>query len=1469
MFQQTRRKPPANINQLIPCKPTGAEKGWCWQFQVTALALLVVFCTGPQAHAASNRSTYIPYGCSYYPSIVYDQVHQQIFTAWYGLDRIDVLSAVDYHLIRSITVPSPSSLDISPDGTTLAVTASSAHILFFDTGTFAKTNDIVFPDAALGVTTFLYTANGNAFVRAQEGLSTGGGITAYWDSAENSFLNLTTNVYEGSGVSYQTTGPLARSGDYSKILLGDATSGGGVQIIDGNTGQTIQTLAYFDSYIDALAANKDASRYAICLEPAGYANILLILDSNFNEIYQDEAGCLGMTFSADGNTLYREIEVNGVVVTQALNMTTFSSTTTTNSYDPGGGAMWLSADNTGMVYGTVDTSSTTVFVAVDTTASSTPAIPTPNDPVQIVRVIDNIGSPQGGDLIRILCTGVDTVSASSVSVTIGGQAATNLAVAQLNTLYLSNSTLPNLRLVEVITPSGSPGLVDVTLTAGQSSATAAKAFQYAQTSKIFPFSTSPSFLLYDSLRQKLYASHTNQVEVIDPIAQQVLTPLVPASGKLANSQFAGLSLSPDGNRLYIADTGANLIHMLDLTHPGTGTDINPATALGSSSPISPGRVFETASGKLVGSNVNEDTFVIDGLSGGGTALTSGYAWNSTNKGEHIFISRDGNGLIWSQVGLWNDATSEYLGTTSLVSLTDETQWIVEAAANEDGTVIAAGGSTPGVIDSNPEIVDFDLHTMGLIEEHFDTPMPAGTPSFFLHPSGALLYKAGEVLLTEGITPFGGLVEIDDVHQFQPAATVVFPEPFITSYSPYTNHLLTTDDTGRYFFGVTQSGITMMVLNTIPLSIGNLQPSFGQPGGGQTITIRGSGFLTGASASFGGVQAATTYVDADTLTATVPPLTAGWQDVTVANTNGISYTAHGIFQVLSAPPTPVIMGFSPATFFVGSDIPGFDTSAAITILGSGFEAYDTVEVSGLLVDSAFVDAAHIQATVPENLTGATGLLPFTVVSPYTGASNTLSLPMVNPAPVIDYSAPPHLVTETDGTSLWVNGTGFVAGSVVQWNGQGLSGGLVGGEGANGDETIISAVPANLLTGTGTATLTVFNPGPGGGTSNAVNLDLSSTYPQMSFPASVDFGEVVMNVAATQTVQLTNTGSANYKLGSVTAGSGPFSVQASGCGNVPPQSSCNLQVQFLPTAAGAATGTMTIADNSIASPHTIPLTGTGMPSLVPTVAITSIDVLGQTVQATVNGTATVGGSAVPAIAWIEYGTDQTLTTNTQTAQWGFSGDSTLSRVLYSLSPSTTYAVRLFVQTANGTGQSSIRLFATMASPPVLAMGPATGGSSTVTVTPGQTATFLLAATDGGNGYTGTATLSCGGAPYEATCTVSPSTVSVGLNATPFTVTVTTTAASSALLKSPPGGSLWALALLLAAAALTFPRRRHRLSRLVCLAGLLIIFSACGGGGSSTSGPAPAPNPGTPAGTYGLTITGTTGGVQSTYVVMLTVN
>ena len=76
------------------------------------------------------------------------------------------------------------------------------------------------------------------------------------------------------------------------------------------------------------------------------------------------------------------------------------------------------------------------------------------------------------------------------------------------------------------------------------------------------------------------------------------------------------------------------------------------------------------------------------------------------------------------------------------------------------------------------------------------------------------------------------------------------------------------------------------------------------------------------------------------------------------------------------------------------------------------------------------------------------------------------------------------------TLTVTGTNFVSDSVVRWNG------------ANRPTTfgsasqLTAAIPASDIAGAGTATVTVFNPGPGGGTSNAVTFTIGNAVLQIS-------------------------------------------------------------------------------------------------------------------------------------------------------------------------------------------------------------------------------------------------------------------------------------------------------------------------------------------------------------------------------------
>ncbi len=1477
---------------------TEAIAGPCTvRFRPGLLCLFALFCLLPASTSAADRSVYLPYDTNWMSGpvskwIALDTIHQQIFTAWPFRDRVDVLSTVDYHLIRSINVASPSTLDISPDGTTLAVGTSSSHILFFDTGTFGKTNDVVFPDAALGISAFLYTANGNGMIRAEKGLSTGGGITAYWNHASNSFQNIS---FAGaiSPTAYSATGPMARSGDYTKIMLGDASSRGEVQVIDGNTGQIIwDTGAFgFQGYIYSLAANRDASRYAVCAQTPGSYQTLVILNSTFDEIFQDNvSGCLGITFSADGTKLYRDVYQNSTSYTQLLDMTSFSAKHVPNFFTSlasnwrGFPTFWQAADASGMLYGVNSDISTTigavVWIGLDTTATTAPQIPSADYQLQILRVVDNVGSPQGGDTIRLLCTGVYT----SASVSVGGRAATNVQLtapgAPSGSIYITAQT-----------PPGTPGFADVTVTSSGGSATASKAFQYAASRTIIPFATSPNYLLYDPLRNRLYASHKDQVEVIDVATKTLLEPLIPAGGKLTNSQFAGLSLSPDNNRLYIADFGAGRIHILNLANPGTGSSIDPGGALGLSTPITPGRVFELSNGMLIGTGTNTgisppaaDLFLVDPVSQTGQWVQDAdgnsikaLVWNTTNHGEKALLNGAGAAVaIWSVNSATNAAPA------------DETAGYQEATANEDGTIISTGGSTPGFNNGDPEVFDFNPYSIGYIREHSGAPTPSGTASFFLDPTGALLYKAGlyevnggNCLCGSGL-PNGG-VEIDDMHLFQSAEKIAFPEAFVTSYSPFTDHQLTADPTGRYLFGVTQSGITIMQLYSVPLSIGNVRPAV-LDAQSTTLTVRGTGFVSGAEVTIGGAEAATTYVDANTLMVAVPQVAPGWQDVTVSLPGGATYTASAMLQVAGNQPTPVISGFSPASVTVQSGIAGFDESANVTVLGSNFDVRDTVEINGRPVASAFLDSSHMAATIPSTLTGQTGSISVSIVSPYAGSSNSFALPMINPVPAPQDNAPISFGLDSP-LNLSIYGTGFVAGSIIRWNGQNLPTYLEEGETSSGLELLSATVPGNLTQLNGNATVTVYNPPPGGGVSPAItatlglqpvpvytlfgpNNALIANY--FSVPPSIDFGTQVLNTTTTLSLVIQSRGSVGYGVSSIVVSGGAFSTTVNACPTLGQNSACDVPLTFAPTATGFANGTLSVVDNLPGSPHSIPLTSNAIQTPVPVVSITNINALDQTITARFQGKAVVGGPQIPVTAWIEYGTDQSLSTYAQSATVTFTGDGLFYADLTQLTPNTLYAARIAVQTSGGIGRSPIRLFATIAAPAWLVISPAPGGSDSATITAGKTATYSLVAVGSGSGYVGIASLTCTGFPPGATCTVNPSQVSIGPNPSPFTVMVTTTAAQVAAERRPgPSGPSWPLSFAFAVAIIA-NRKRWRHPYILLFSILLTLACAsCGGGGSgSTGGGGMPPMTATPPGSYSLTINGTTGGVQISYSLVLTV-
>lgn len=101
-----------------------------------------------------------------------------------------------------------------------------------------------------------------------------------------------------------------------------------------------------------------------------------------------------------------------------------------------------------------------------------------------------------------------------------------------------------------------------------------------------------------------------------------------------------------------------------------------------------------------------------------------------------------------------------------------------------------------------------------------------------------------------------------------------------------------------------------------------------------------------------------------------------------------------------------------------------------------------------------------------------------------------------------------------------------------------------------------------------------------------------------PSSLSFGSVTTGQTSTsQSVTVQNTGTASLTVGAATivgVNIGDFVKTSDSCTAVPvaPNGSCQIAVRFAPLATGTRSATLQITSNATGSPHTVPLSGTGV-------------------------------------------------------------------------------------------------------------------------------------------------------------------------------------------------------------------------------------------------------------------------------------
>jgi Abnormal spindle-like microcephaly-assoc'd, ASPM-SPD-2-Hydin len=216
----------------------------------------------------------------------------------------------------------------------------------------------------------------------------------------------------------------------------------------------------------------------------------------------------------------------------------------------------------------------------------------------------------------------------------------------------------------------------------------------------------------------------------------------------------------------------------------------------------------------------------------------------------------------------------------------------------------------------------------------------------------------------------------------------------------------------------------------------------------------------------------------------------------------------------------------------------------------------------------------------------GAAPVAGLSPTSLAFGNQTVGTTSAAKIVTLSNTGNAALTITGISL----TGTSSTSFAQTNNCGTSV-------AAGSNCTISVTFKPSTTGVLSASLSVADNAAGSPQAVAVTGTGTAAAPAVSFsPTSLAFGNQTTNTTSTaRPVTLSNTGTGALTITSISlAGTNPTNfAQTNNCGtSVAAGANCTINVTFTPSATGARSASLSVADNAAGTPQTVALTGTGV-------------------------------------------------------------------------------------------------------------------------------------------------------------------------------------------------------------------------------------------------------------------------------------
>lgn len=353
----------------------------------------------------------------------------------------------------------------------------------------------------------------------------------------------------------------------------------------------------------------------------------------------------------------------------------------------------------------------------------------------------------------------------------------------------------------------------------------------------------------------------------------------------------------------------------------------------------------------------------------------------------------------------------------------------------------------------------------------DTPAPSVTvvsPDIGPAVGGTTVLVTGTGFVDGSTTVDFGLLPATDVTVTSPT-TLTAVSPAVPSGSYDITVTIPDTDADATSPTLTSAPTPADLFAYGPPTVSGVVDGAGPVVGGNTVTINGTGFVPGATASFGTVVATdVTVTSATTLTAVVPAATAvSTVDVTVTTPSSDGGTSPTSVNDLYTYGAPVVASISPTTGPA-------DTATNVTITGNYFSPGDTVDFGSTAASDVVVwGSTVVTADAPATLDGGADV----TVSNAVGASPTLVADQFAAGAPTVTGISPAAGPAGGGGIVTVTGDGFVAGTTVAFGGVAADGVTV-----TSPTTLEADVPAG---GPGSVDITATTPE---GTSAVSTADL---------------------------------------------------------------------------------------------------------------------------------------------------------------------------------------------------------------------------------------------------------------------------------------------------------------------------------------------------------------------------------------------